>query len=732
MTARRWKYRFVRLSIFVALTALVVAAARPVAAGDLAKLDTSLKLIPADAAFYSSMLRNREQFDAVKNSKALAKIMEMPVVQMGLMMYNAQVQTPGSIPAQLEAAIENPEGRKTVDLLTEMVSDEVFVYGDKKFVDFVRLFQIVNTAQSFGSMKAQIVGEDEGRSAQQIQAGAALSALARNVKLLGLPNIVIGFKLKNTDLAKEQLIKLEAIGNVVLEGDKNTKGHFKKTKVGNHECLVLTLDGSMIPWDDLPIDKLKEVEAEEGDAQKVIDRVKESKLVIALCVRDNYLVASIGSSLEGMERLGKGDRLIDRAEIKPLAKFVDKPLISVGYMSAPLNEQLANQQQAINSLLKLVDESLPKIGLNDPQNERVRKDIQSLAADIKGLMPKPGAAMGLSFLADQGVEGYQYSWGSHGDLDGSQPLSLLQHVGGNPFFGVVTRQKVNVKNYDLLTKWVKTAYAYFKELGLPAIPEMDREKVQKFLVVAVPLVERLDKVNREMLFPALADGQLALVLDGKLTSDHFVESLPATEKPMPMVEPALVLGVSDAKLLAKAMGEYREIVNGLIGAARQIEGSNVPEGIEIPEPTVTETSNGKIYSFVLPAEWGVDKKIVPNFGLSDKVAVASATRDHTERLLKGTPPAVGGELAKADRPLAAAVWLHWAELLEAAGPWVDFAVDQTMAGNDDDPEGKKGVFDQVHVAVDVLKTLRSVTNESYLEDGALVNHTLVEIHDLGK
>jgi hypothetical protein len=55
-----------------------------------------------------------------------------------------------------------------------------------------------------------------------------------------------------------------------------------------------------------------------------------------------------------------------------------------------------------------------------------------------------------------------------------------------------------------------------------------------------------------------------------------------------------------------------------------------------------------------------------------------------------------------------------------------------MAANGADGDGKKAVADQVHTAVDVLKTLRSITNESYLEDGALVNHTLVEIHDLAK
>ena len=59
-----------------------------------------------------------------------------------------------------------------------------------------------------------------------------------------------------------------------------------------------------------------------------------------------------------------------------------------------------------------------------------------------------------------------------------------------------------------MVKWVKMGYGYFEEFGLPNIPEDDREKVEKFLDAAMPLVERMDKANREMLIPALADGQV--------------------------------------------------------------------------------------------------------------------------------------------------------------------------------------------------------------------------------
>jgi hypothetical protein len=613
-----------------------------------------------------------------------------------------------------------------------MASDEIFVYGDKNFADLFELIQDAVSASRYGPLVMQVTGKGHSNP-QELQAAAVISALAEDTKLIAVPNLVIGFKVKNTDLAKEQLIKLEAIANVLLDMNEKTKGHFKKTKVAGEECLVLELDGSMIPWDEIPLEDLKEKEAEEGDLQKIVDRVKQSKLVITLGVRGNYLLATIGSSTAALEKLGKGEKLIDRPEFKPLAKFADRRLVSIGYVSEDLNEQLNRQQKDIDELLEFVNEVLPQSPLSAEQKERIGKDAKLLAEDLKTLVPKVGAMMALSFLTDRGIEGYQYSWGGHRSLDGSQPLGLLQHVGGNPLLGVVARNRVNVADYDMFVKWAKVGYGYFKEFALPTMPAKDREKAEKFLETALPLVSQWDKANRELIFPALADGQIAFVVDGRLTSDHFLAQVPATEKPMPMAEPALVIGVSNAEMLKKGFGEYRAVVNGLIDAARKTSDGQIPDGIALPEPQVTDSAGGKVYSYPLPEAWGVDKKIVPNVGVGEKVAVVSLTHDHTARLLTDTPLGVGGLLEKADRPLAVAAWFRWAGLLDTGAPWIDFAVDQVMANNMNANEAnKKAVLEQVHTVVDVLKALRTVTNESFLEDGVLVNHTLVEVRDLEK
>ena len=51
---------------------------------------SSLRLVPADAAIYSSMSRTREIYDSVVKSKAFAKLKAMPVVQTGLAQINGR------------------------------------------------------------------------------------------------------------------------------------------------------------------------------------------------------------------------------------------------------------------------------------------------------------------------------------------------------------------------------------------------------------------------------------------------------------------------------------------------------------------------------------------------------------------------------------------------------------------------------------------------------------------
>jgi hypothetical protein len=212
--------------------------------------------------------------------------------------------------------------------------------------------------------------------------------------------------------------------------------------------------------------------------------------------------------------------------------------------------------------------------------------------------------------------------------------------------------------------------------------------------------------------------------------------LPPTEKALPMLEPALVVGVSDAALLRKAMGEYRAIANELIAKIREVAGDDVP-AFQLPAPQSRKGKAGELYFYPLPPNLPVDQRLMPTAGLSDKVAVLTISNEHAERLLTSTPfKADKGPLGDLKRPLAMATYLHWAGLIDALAPWLEMGVQ--MAGPFVDPvlgdatKGDQDLATQVRTVLDVLRVFRSYASATYLENKALVTHSETVFQDLEK
>jgi hypothetical protein len=745
MSKASWLRFLVVALVLIGVGTGIGPAAAVVRAADLEKLDTSLKLIPADAAFYTSSLRNREQFEMFLQSNAFAKLKALPITQMGLQMFQMQAANPESEVSQALQVLKNPEVKKVVDLAADMFSNEVFLYGDESCVDFLDLLMEVNSTTSYGPLMLKAQGDNEELRPEQLQAKAVLSVVLENIEVVAVPNMLMGFKLDRPAAANEALIKLEMFLNMGLSmAPPQFQGCLKRETIAGHEYLVLRLNGKMIPWDGSEKEELGKLGIDEEDATSLIDHVKEMNLVIAFGVRENYLLASIGSSAECVEKLGVGDKLESLQPFNALAKFADRKLTSVSYVSAELMQVVGSQGRVLDQLYSALEAFISRADLGEEKTERILGDAQLFVEDVKAMFPQMGAELAFSFLGDQGVETYDYKWGEHPQIDGSKPLSLLEHVGGNPIFGIVSRGKVDVTDYEMITKWLSVGWKYFNEYAVPQMKDDEREKFAAYAKDLMPLVERLDKATRESMIPALADGQSALVFDGKFESKQIQAQVPAWEKAMPFPELALVIGVSDAELLKKGLREYKAIVQEVLAviekndheAFQQLtselrkKSAEAGSQFNLPEIAVTEGSGYKIYGVQLPTELGLDKSFIPNAGLSDHVAVLSLSVKHSERLLEKTPLTIGGVLAKTDRPLAAAVWFNWAGLLDTATPWIDFGleqVDEAHLGGD-----RASAVDQIHVLLEVLKCYRCLTVESYIEEDCLVTHSLLEIRDVPK
>ena len=300
----------------------------------------------------------------------------MPVIQMGMALYNMQASDPESVPGKMQAAWKDPEACKLIDLGLDMFSHEVFCYGDQSTVQAVELLQRVVGAMRYGPMVMEVTGKAKGIDSNQQQAAILLRALAENPDQLQVPNMVMGFKLDKKDLAAESLEKLQQAANAAVASEPTLQGRLKKTEIAGHEYLTLSLDGQMIPYQ-IPaeeIEKLKQLEAKPGDVDKLIAQVKKMTLVVAVGVREDYLLVSVGATTDALARLGAGKPIADRPELKPLEKYADKRIASIGYFSKALADSLTNQRRNINDLMAAGDEVLAAAELTDEQKSQIRKD----------------------------------------------------------------------------------------------------------------------------------------------------------------------------------------------------------------------------------------------------------------------------------------------------------------------------------------------------------------------
>jgi hypothetical protein len=725
-----------------ALLAAVLLAAMIAAPAQAAKPVSSLDIVPANAAFYSAMLRNREQYDAIVNSKALKKLKELQYVQMGLAILQIQTADPNSPAGQFQAALNDPEMKQSLAFAADLLSDEVFIYGGPSFYKTVQLVQNVYGAVQYegymegvrSALEAPRTGKPPAAKPAneqiEMQGRAFVRALISQIDLVKVPEMVMGFKVKDQAVAKQQLDKLAANLEKLLDQQPPLKKRLQKKTIGGYSYLTLTLDGGMVPWDKEAVEKIHGWAETPAAGDKLIARLKKTTLVVSLGLRDDYLVLAIGPTADGLAQLGTGTPLRAAPELAAVAKFAEKRICSVNYASKAWNALFGPNQAGIDNLLQMGKKALPSLPVESKLREDIAKDAADLAEDVKKLIIPPGAASSISFLTESGVESYDYDWSPHPELDSSQPLTLLKHIGGSPIAFLVGRSKVSMDGYDFLVKWIGVGQRYLEEYGVPKMEKKDRDQFEKIYAGVKPLLGRIDKTTRNLLIPALSDGQTGLVIDAKFTSRQFIKSIPQTEKALTMLEPAIIVGVSDAPKLRKAFSEYYAVADDFVEFLKGIEKSEVPADFKLPRPKVYNLRSGKAYGYPMPPELGVDSHFMPNAGLSEKVGVLSLSGKHTIRLLEESEPTVVGIKLSTDRPLAMVGGLDFAAFIDALTPWIEVGLDS--AAPQMPPDAVEQVREHVKVALAVLKVFRGSVSETYVEDNVTVTHSRTEIHDIAE
>ncbi len=731
------------ISPFVgAVLVAIIICGLSVRAADLAEQAHSLKKVPADAAFYSASLRMKEQWEMFRGSKAYGKLMEIPLVQLAKMQISFQWQqnnTPAI--AKVREYFESPAGQDAVGVLKEMGSEEVFAYGGNNIADWINL---VSEAGSL-DRKFRIEAKTEDKGQREADPGKVLEALSKRISSgMTVPEVVIGFRAKDLERAKREINEIHSLLRGVLdEHVPDLAAHLQREKIAGGEFLTLRMDGSMIPWD-----VVKE-KAENDDQFKAIrDALSKKTAVIALGVTDEFVLFSIGATTEHLDALGKGATLASQPGLKPLEKHAGERVVSISYLSKTFAQSLGSAQKMKNNIADATEEAMVQAKVDEEDRKTILDDIR--AFDLAKYMPEPAEVAGIAYLTSRGYEAFQYSSGKRPMMDGSKPLSILSHVGGNPLLLFASRSKNSVEDYTQLVDWLKRIAGHAEKIAEKKADSDDWDNYKEFRDKGIELLERLDNANREYLLPALADGQGALVLDFTAKSQKWFEKMPESPKPLPMLELGLVTGVSDREKFRAGVKAYIEVVRDGYKLAKEIKEDDMPE-LKMPKPNVTDLDGGgKLYTFGLPKKWGVDSQVAVNAGLTDKFAAISLMPATTQRLLSEKSPELDTSL-KLDRPAAVVTHIECAKLIDSIRPWIDYGSDVATGkikpkaekeDGDTEEDDKKPqapspmmmqlgfVIPQVHQLLDVFSTMQSVTSMCYEEEGMWVTHSETRIQDL--
>jgi hypothetical protein len=212
--------------------------------------------------------------------------------------------------------------------------------------------------------------------------------------------------------------------------------------------------------------------------------------------------------------------------------------------------------------------------------------------------------------------------------------------------------------------------------------------------------------------------------------------MPESFTELPMVEFALVVGVSDVAAFKQAMTEYGEIAQSAVDAIREKDPDAIPADYEIPEPVEHEASGGTVYEWKLPAEAELDGKIALCGAIGDHVAAFATSPALAERVLAENSLEPAAALGDAEEPRAMMAGIDFAGLIEAVEPWVAYAIraahDEESVGNDpeEDDDDVKSVLTQVSMGMEILKCFRGAWMETREVDGVWVTHSITTFKDL--
>jgi len=554
-------------------------------------------------------------------------------------------------------------------------------------------------------------GESKERPAKLV-----VAAVLENEKALRFPPLMAGFRLSRPEEARSYL-------ESALQGLEG-KLPLAREKIKDHENYVLRVSGKMLPPParEEMARGFRSEGVPDGDIERFEAYFDSLTLVITAGLRNDYLILSIGPDTKHLEALGDGPSLAASPAISPVLRRLKKGLASLVYLDPRLNPNSKLDAGETAKEARGLLESLPRDKLPEGIAAKVERDLRALIEDVNRFLPDPAPLVMASFL-EKGVETFTFQARGTSSVDSGKPLSIAARAGASPAAASASRPRPRLEEYRSLARWLKTAYAYFDEYVVPAIPENERGDFEKFRKLFLPAIAELHEITETLLLPAIDGGEQLLVLDTDGSLGLWPPDGRKLERPLRHPRPALAIEVKDPEKLRTACSRYRDAVNRFTAQASKELGANK---FQLPPPVTRPHAGGTLYTYPMPTP---RPELEPHAVLTEKYLVLSLFPAQSQAMLEGKwePPTGTVPLTAPSGRIVRADLERWTRLLVE-----DLGVVAAELAKDGEIPADQVPMIQLHLdgLGDALRALRTYSARTYEDAGVEVHHSWLEIRDI--
>lgn len=695
-----------RSSALAASTLCLAITAFPLSlhADDLAA-NSSLKLAPIDADIYQSSFHLREQYDRLMNGPVIAALRKVDAIDQAIEQFRADWKEREGNAAQVRVVMENPNFQAAMAFFTDIASQEVFFIGDKN------ISGLYNVSARFNEDLNKLIQKNVGpEEANEFIGKWATELLGKTT----MPMFVIGGKFTDEELAMTKLDEIEGVlslGLGVIPDAQPFLKTLKRVEDKRGSRLQWTFSGKQIPWDSLPTTE----NFDEETRDVVRDLAEKKTITLTLGMLDNYFIFAISPDAESITSLGTGSKsLIDHEDLKPVRDLSAKSIIGVAYSSDVLAK--ANFNASLKGFFsKNLNTNQSGVFDQLEENSELRDYLKNLVDDMKwlddsigALVPEFKGSTSVTFLTDSGWERHDHFRTKDVVFNSSAKIEALQHVGGNPLFMTAMNTQQHPEYFKLIRDIATRAKKHIEELSTLNLTDDEKEMInqdalKKFLT-AWPMLVRVADIWEQKFAPAM-NGEHAIVLsEGSLTSNKWFKEMPESDTPLPLPEFASITGVKNSELMKSGFNDLFALCDDIVEIARKENPDAIPEGYKIPRPVKSKNSSGEKFGYPIPDDCPVPKEMMPQALFTGNFMIADYSDNQSELLAKTTPLAVGNGIIDANKPMAAASYVHLGRMIKFARPWVEYALVKTLEDLDESlvPEDSEDEFPYEVTGKDVL------------------------------